>query len=65
MMMIMMRIIHGDDCVVDKTKLFQYRWHVSLQYHDQETGHLYHICDGAIVSPVDVMVPAYCVDLNL
>ncbi|KAH9522696.1 hypothetical protein DERF_006260 [Dermatophagoides farinae] len=64
-MIVVVVVVHGDDCVVDKTKLFQYRWHVSLQYYDQETGHLYHICDGAIVSSVDVIVPAYCVDLNL
>lgn len=53
--------------VVNDKKLynFYFPWQISLQYYDRLTKQLYHICDGAIVSHINVIVPAYCVDLTL
>ncbi|XP_027204466.2 uncharacterized protein LOC113798174 [Dermatophagoides pteronyssinus] len=65
MTMIIMMMIN---VVVNDKKLYNFNnfpWQISLQYYDRLTKQLYHICDGAIVSHINVIVPAYCVDLTL
>lgn len=65
--MMMINVVVAVINVNDK-KLYNFNnfpWQISLQYYDRLTKQLYHICDGAIVSHINVIVPAYCVDLTL